>query len=52
MMGSKQIDIPPAIADLLFVGASHARGRGIKSSKQARENQGEGAGRWKKKEKE
>ena len=52
MIESKQIDIPPAIADRLFVGASHARGRGIKSSKQARENQGEGAGRWKKKEKE
>lgn len=29
MTGSKQIDIQPAIADRLFVGASHARGRGI-----------------------
>ena len=28
-LGSKQIDIQPAIADRLFVGASHARGRGI-----------------------
>lgn len=29
MMGSKQTDTPPAIADRTFVGASHARGRGI-----------------------
>lgn len=42
MTGSKQIDIPPAIADHHFVGVSHARGRGIKSSKQARESRGEG----------
>lgn len=48
MMGSKQIDAPPAIADHHSVGASHAQGRGIKSSKQARESRGEGAGRGKK----
>lgn len=28
-MGSKQINTTPAIADRPFVGASHARGRGI-----------------------
>lgn len=38
-MGSKQIDIPPAIADLLFVSASHARGRWNNSSNQTEKGQ-------------
>lgn len=41
MTGSKQIDIPPAIADRLFVGASHARGRGDYLKQADREVAGE-----------